>query len=195
MPLPIGDDELKLKQRARRRLIGAVTLLAALVLILPMVLDKEPKHASNDIAVHIPAKENVPFNPDLAPVEPEPKPEPVDPPEPVVNAPTPAVPDDAEAPPLPPIDKPVKSIKPVPERRFFVQVGVFSKAENAKSVQATLAKNKLTAVTDRIKTSGGERSRVRLGPFATRNEADKVLSNVKRIGEKNAVIISIEPRR
>ncbi len=192
MPLPIGDDELKLKQRARRRLIGAVTLLAALVLILPIVLDKEPKHASNDIAVHIPAKENVPFNPDLAPVEPEPKPEPVDAPGPVVNTPTPAVLDDAEAPPLPPIDKP---IKPVPERGFFVQVGVFSKAENAKSVQAKLAKNKLTAVTDRIKTSGGERSRVRLGPFATRNEADNILSNVKRIGEKNAVIISIEPRR
>ena len=192
MPLPIGDDELKLKQRARRRLIGAVTLLAALVLILPIVLDKEPKHASNDIAVHIPAKENVPFNPDLAPVELEPKPEPVDPPEPVVNTPTPAVPDDAEAPSLPPIDKP---IKPVPERGFFVQVGVFSKAENAKSVQAKLAKNKLTAVTDRIKTSGGERSRVRLGPFATRNEADHILSNVKRIGEKNAVIVSIEPRR
>ncbi len=195
MPLPIGDDELKLKQRARRRLIGAVTLLAALVLILPIVLDKEPKHASDDIAVHIPAKENVPFNPDLAPVEPEPKPEPVDPPEPVVNTPTPAVPDDAEAPPLPPINKPIKSIKPDPERGFFVQVGVFSKAENAKSVQAKLATNKLTAVTDRIKTSGGERSRVRLGPFATRNEADKVLSNVKRIGEKNAVVISIEPRR
>ena len=192
MPLPIGDDELKLKQRARRRLIGAVTLLAALVLILPIVLDKEPKHASNDIAVHIPAKENTPFNPDLAPVEPEPKPEPVDPPEPVVNTPTPAVPDDAEAPSLPPIDKP---IKPVPERGFFVQVGVFSKAENAKSVQAKLAKNKLTAVTDRIKTSGGERSRVRLGPFATRNEADHILSNVKRIGEKNAVIVSVEPRR
>ena len=192
MPLPIGDDELKLKQRARRRLIGAVTLLAALVLILPIVLDKEPKHASNDIAVHIPAKENVPFNPDLAPVELEPKPEPVDPPEPVVNTPTPAVPDDAEAPSLPPVDKP---IKPVPERGFFVQVGVFSKAENAKSVQAKLAKNKLTAVTDRIKTSGGERSRVRLGPFATRNEADHILSNVKRIGEKNAVIVSVEPRR
>ena len=195
MPLPIGDDELKLKQRARRRLIGAVTLLAALVLILPIVLDKEPKHASDDIAVHIPAKENVPFNPDLAPVEPEPKPEPVDPPEPVVNTPTPAVPDDAQAPPLPPGNKPIKSIKPHPERGFFVQVGVFSKAENAKSVQAKLAKNKLTAVTDRIKTSGGERSRVRLGPFATRNEAEKVLSNVKRIGEKNAVIISIEPGR
>lgn len=192
MPLPIDDDELKLKQRARRRLIGAVTLLAALVLILPIVLDKEPKHASNDIAVHIPAKENVPFNPDLAPVELEPKPEPVDPPEPVVNTPTPAVPDDAEAPSLPPIDKP---IKPVPERGFFVQVGVFSKAENAKSVQVKLAKNKLTAVTDRIKTSGGERSRVRLGPFATRNEADHILSNVKRIGEKNAVIVSVEPRR
>ena len=191
MPPPIGDDELKLKQRARRRLIGAVALLAVLVLILPMVLDKEPRRATNDIVVHIPAKENVPFNPDLAPVEAEPKPEPA-PPEPVVNTPGPAVPDDAEAPPLPPIGKP---IKPIGERGFFVQVGVFSKVENAKSVQEKLAKNKLIAVTDRIKTSAGERTRVRLGPFASRNEADNVLSNVKRTGEKNAVIISVEPRR
>jgi DedD protein len=191
MPPPIGDDELKLKQRARRRLIGAVALLAVLVLILPMVLDKEPRRATNDIVVHIPAKENVPLNPDLAPVEAEPKPEPA-PLEPVVNTPGPAVPDDAEAPPLPPIGKP---IKPIGERGFFVQVGVFSKVENAKSVQEKLAKNKLIAVTDRIKTSAGERTRVRLGPFASRNEADKVLSNVKRTGEKNAVIISVEPRR
>ena len=191
MPPPIGDDELKLKQRARRRLIGAVALLAVLVLILPMVLDKEPRRATNDIVVHIPAKENVPFNPDLAPVEAEPKPEPA-PPEPVVNTPGPAVPDDAEAPPLPPFGKP---IKPIGERGFFVQVGVFSKVENAKSVQEKLAKNKLIAVTDRIKTSAGERTRVRLGPFASRNEADNVLSNVKRTGEKNAVIISVEPRR
>ncbi len=192
MPPPIDDDELKLKHRARRRLIGAVTLLAALVLILPRVLDKEPKRATNDIAVHIPARESVPFNPDLAPLEAQPQPEPVVSPEPVVNTPTPAVPSDPEAPPLPPIDKP---IKPVVERGFFVQVGVFSKVENAKSVQAKLAKNKLTAITDRIKTSGGERSRVRLGPFATRSEADNVLSNVKRTGEKKAVIISVEPRR
>ena len=186
MPAPIGDDELKLKQRARRRLIGAVTLLAALVLILPMVLDKDPKRVTNDIAVHIPAKENVPFNPDLAPAETEPKPDPV------VNAPTLAVPDDPEAPPSPSIDKPVK---PAADRGFFVQVGVFSKGENAKSVQAKLAKNKLTAIADQIKTSGGERTRVRLGPFATRNEADNVLSIVKRAGEKNAVIISVERRR
>jgi DedD protein len=178
--------------------------LVALVLILPMVLDEEPKRATNDIVVHIPTKENVPFNPDLAPAEEEVKPEPVTPPapventpipaappEPVVNTPTPAEPEDLEAPP-PAVNKPVK---PATAGGFFVQVGVFSKAENAKSVQAKLAKNKLTTVVERIKTSAGERTRVRVGPFATRGDADKALSTVKRAGEKNAVIVSVEARR
>lgn len=51
------DDQLQFKQRARRRLIGAVTLVTGLVVFLPMVLDNEPKPVSEDIAINIPSQD------------------------------------------------------------------------------------------------------------------------------------------
>ena len=48
------DDELNLRRKARRRLIGAVALTLAVVVILPMVLDSEPKSAGNNIDLSIP---------------------------------------------------------------------------------------------------------------------------------------------
>lgn len=194
MPQSIGDDELKLKQRARRRLIGAIALLAALVLILPMVLDKEPKRPSNEISVHIPTAQQTPTNPELAPREPEPKPEPTPAPpaETVAANPPPTAPSATENPPVAAADTPAK---PSSEAGFFVQVGVFSKAENAKSIQTKLVREKLPAFSEKIKTSTGQRIRVRVGPFADRDEADHALVRVKRAGEKNAVVIKAEAAR
>ncbi|WP_347554584.1 SPOR domain-containing protein [Robbsia sp. KACC 23696] len=48
------DPTLPEKQRARRRLVGAIALVLAAVIILPMVLDATPKPASGDIAIDIP---------------------------------------------------------------------------------------------------------------------------------------------
>ena len=58
------DDELRLKRQARHRLIGAVALLTAVVVILPMVLDKEPKPTEPEIDLRIPdADQAEPFRP------------------------------------------------------------------------------------------------------------------------------------
>ncbi len=46
------------KKRARRRLIGAVAMVLAVVIGLPMVLDSEPKPVSKNIVIQIPAKES-----------------------------------------------------------------------------------------------------------------------------------------
>ena len=51
----MSDEESQLRRRARRRLIGAVTLVTVMVVTLPMVLDGEPKQSSQDIAINIPA--------------------------------------------------------------------------------------------------------------------------------------------
>jgi len=53
------DDELNLRRKARRRLIGAVALTLAVVVILPMVLDSEPKPAGKDIDLSIPDPDKV----------------------------------------------------------------------------------------------------------------------------------------
>jgi DedD protein len=54
------DPTLPEKQRARRRLIGAIALVLAAVVILPMVLDSHPKPATDGIAIEIPAHDDSP---------------------------------------------------------------------------------------------------------------------------------------
>ncbi|WP_323119789.1 SPOR domain-containing protein [Burkholderia alba] len=48
------DPTLPEKQRARRRLVGAIALVIAAVIVLPMVLDSHPKPVTDDIAIDIP---------------------------------------------------------------------------------------------------------------------------------------------
>ncbi|OLL27817.1 sporulation protein [Burkholderia sp. SRS-W-2-2016] len=50
------DPTLPEKQRARRRLVGAIALVAAAVIILPMVLDSHPKPVTDDISIDIPSR-------------------------------------------------------------------------------------------------------------------------------------------
>jgi DedD protein len=51
------DPALPQKKQARRRLVGAIALVLAAVIVLPMVLDSDPKPLADDIAIQIPAKD------------------------------------------------------------------------------------------------------------------------------------------
>ena len=51
------DPVLPEKKRARRRLVGAIALVLAAVIGLPMILDSEPKPLGDDINIQIPSKE------------------------------------------------------------------------------------------------------------------------------------------
>src|SRR5450830_1400484 len=51
------DPVLPEKKRARRRLIGAIALVLAVVIVLPMILDSEPRPLVDDIAIQIPSKD------------------------------------------------------------------------------------------------------------------------------------------
>ncbi|WP_158940342.1 SPOR domain-containing protein [Burkholderia sp. S171] len=55
------DPTLPEKQRARRRLVGALALVAAAVIVLPMVLDSHPKPVTDDISIDIPARPAAPL--------------------------------------------------------------------------------------------------------------------------------------
>ncbi len=69
---PQSPDIKQIKARNRRRLIGAIALVAALVVFLPMLLDKGPKPLKQDIAINIPAKEGAdytPLKPNSKPIE------------------------------------------------------------------------------------------------------------------------------
>ena len=54
------QDVETLKRRGRRRLVGAVALVLAAVVVLPMVFDPEPKSAQAPVTVRIPAENEAP---------------------------------------------------------------------------------------------------------------------------------------
>jgi DedD protein len=74
MARPISDEELQLKRRARRRLIGAIVFVAAIVVALPMVLDTEPRPIDGEIDIKIPPPDSSKFTSRMVPVPPSAEP-------------------------------------------------------------------------------------------------------------------------
>lgn len=72
MARTISDEELQLKRRARRRLIGAIVLVTAIVVVLPMVLDSEPRPAGQEVSVQIPSPDSGIFTSKVVPLPPAP---------------------------------------------------------------------------------------------------------------------------
>ena len=72
--------------------------------------------------------------------------------------------------------------------RFVVQVGAFSDADKAREVRQKLEKAGLKTYTSVAKTADGERTRVRVGPFGSRADADKAAAKVKGLALSAAVL-------
>lgn len=67
------------------------------------------------------------------------------------------------------------------EFRFALQVGAFANEENARKAQAKLQAAGFKAYLEDLQTSQGKRIRVRVGPFATRAEAEQAAPQVKAL--------------
>ena len=52
-----ADPHLPEKKRARRRLVGSVTLVLAAIIVLPMIFESEPKQVSPNLLIDIPSKD------------------------------------------------------------------------------------------------------------------------------------------
>lgn len=74
--------------------------------------------------------------------------------------------------------------------RFVVQVGAFTDPAAVRDVRAKMDKLGLKTYTQVADTTAGKRTRVRLGPFATRAEADRVRARAKDAGIA-AVVLSL----
>ena len=70
MAKSISDEELQLRKRARRRLVGAIALVTIIAVFLPMVLDHEPKPVSQDVSIRIPSPDAGVFTSKIVPVVP-----------------------------------------------------------------------------------------------------------------------------
>lgn len=247
----LSDDEIQLRRRARRRLIGAITLVTVMVVTLPMVLDGESKQPGQDIVISIPPQTSSgDFSSRIVPVPEQPvaKPEPAPAPAAVQAPPAPAEPAAAADVPAAPVvaqpsqpaikkseiqpiktrgeksevpapvqpamaaapeskkpaataaesqpkpkeaaanrkdDKPVAKPEGVP---FVIQLGAFSSSANAKDRQTKLTALKIKFYTEKVKAPGGDRLRVRAGPYATRHDAERVQAKLKAAGIKDGVV-------
>lgn len=61
-----NDTQLQLKKRARRRLVGAIAFAGFAAVVLPMIMDQEPKQAPQDVEIRIPGQDEKPFAPKFA---------------------------------------------------------------------------------------------------------------------------------
>jgi len=194
----LADDATLLKRRARRRLVGAIALVVLAVVVLPVVLDKEPRPVTQTLTVEIPSQDGGPFNTRVLPPLPPPP-----------AAPRKAAEDGATARPEP------KAAEPAPQARasqkgsaaadkkergktdvaearraqavlndeaYIVPLGAFSNPDNAKQVQDKAASAGIKSYTESLKSPQGEHTRVRAGPFKSRDAAEKARDKLKSLG-------------
>ena len=206
-----AQDVTTLQKRGRRRLVGAIALVLLAVIILPMVFDPGPRPNAPLVSVRIPSEEGSKFIPKAAvkPVEPEPRSaeknveeKAPDPAPAVASAPEPEPAKAAEAPAsksapksVPkPFEKTVaKAVEKAPEKpapaaaagggeKFIVQVGAFASPEKVKEITGQLKDAKLPHYTESVATAKGEVTRVRLGPFSSKEAAEKAREQAKALG-------------
>ncbi len=208
-------ENLEIKKRARRRLVGAAALALLAAIALPMMMDQEPRPSVQDIQVSIPDREadstlarpiagpegaaadlevapppeeQAPSPPQAAPAVPATK---------VAEAKGEAKPDARAAPQVDEMARTaaaeaeaarVRAIlggqEPSPQSEsFVVQVAAFGDGSKASRIAADLKKAGLAAYTEKA----GNLTRVRVGPFAGREAAEKVATRLKSDGYKPVV--------
>ncbi|MCM2308619.1 MAG: SPOR domain-containing protein [Sulfuritalea sp.] len=194
-----------MKKRARRRLVGAAALALFAVLVLPMVMDREPRPLNQDIQVRIPSQDAtglaakvIPGKPVASPMpapeavaEPKPEPksevkaEPVAAPAPAAKpAEKSAPPEKKAAPDKKPVAKTAVDAKPAPAAsgQWVVQLGAYKETGNVKLLLAKLKGIGVPAYTENFDSPQGPRTRVRAGPFPSQEAAEKARSRIKIIG-------------
>lgn len=212
----LSEQEIQLRKRARRRLVGAIALVLLMVTVLPMVLDdREAQTQQPEIAVNIPSQENSDFSSRIVPVDPagetatqanQSEAAPVEPPlPPPAAAPQPApepVPQPApKAEPVKPVAPEPKAEVPVPKPEapkaapakqagegYTVQIGVFSDAGNVKQLQDKLAAAGFKSYTEKLGMPGGTKIRLRVGSYTTRAEAEKARDKLSAAGTSGIVV-------
>lgn len=233
-----NDAQLHLKKRARRRLVGAVFFVSVVAVVLPMVMDHEPRQTVQDVEIRIPGQEEKTFAPKFAaaPVE-KPVVKPTESPAekaPAVVAPevkptarvlevvkaddlkpaekAPQKPEKApEKPAAKPVEKPAEKVVDKPKAdeakraaailagqmaeakpaakggEYLVLIGAFSNEANVKVLKAKLTEQGIKTFSEPLDTPQGRKTRLRAGPFTSREAADKAREKMQRIGVSGVV--------
>jgi len=210
----MDTDNLELKKRSRRRLVGAAALALLAAILLPMVMDQEPHAPSQDIQITIPNRDAEISRPiaGRAPVDPEPDLPPPPQEQPPAQTPqqapatvtaekppaSPPAPPSARTasphptPAKPPMDEAARvrailegKVPPPPAAGdgFIVQVAAFGEAGKASALANELKAKGFPAYTE----SAGAVTRVRVGPYGARAEANRAAERLKALGQSPVV--------
>jgi DedD protein len=183
-----------LRRQARQRLIGATVLVLVAVVGFPLVFDTKPREVAADIRIDMPDKDTVRASQPPTPLPSSatvtsPSPTPVPDAEVVEKPVVPATVVQAKEEELPAkAEAPVKPDEAAP--RFIVQVGAFAEDAKAKEVRAKLEKAGIKTYTHVAQTKDGKRIRVRVGPFASKEEAQKTVDKIKSL-QLSASVLTI----
>lgn len=205
------EEEILFRRRARRRLVGAVVLVVAVIAIVPMILpESKPRQETQQIDIRIPTQDASGYVPKITPApgsgvaatenfdtqaavasgaasvdKLEVKPTIIVPPvQSVVVAEKPK--DKILATPAPTIAAAKPSV--AAKQTYFVQYGAFSEQKNANQRQTDLKGKGIHTFTEVVKTSAGDKIRVRSGPYTAREDAEKIRVKVKPLDTKLVVM-------
>lgn len=198
------EDELELKKRARRRLVGAASFALLAVAVLPLVMDEDAPPLGADIPVRIPGQDELRPPPQAAPrAAPRsfeegsaagtarspgaPAPEaqsgarPADAGNPAADSPRPTAPPPTAQ---QPEEKRAQAILDdrQPPQQYVLLIGAYAQASNVSALTARLAEIGIKTYTEALDMPQGRRTRVRAGPFASREAALQAQEKMKRIG-------------
>lgn len=216
----ITEEELLLRKRARRRLVGAIALVIFSVIVLPIIFDEpKPDNGQHEIAINLPTfgKNNKnerglsttnktsdkvdlqsPFQDkskidslsieEITETSNERKRVPIPDNKPKfnsrpsvetknINATTTNITEASNTAP----------VTADAEKRLVIQLGAFSDQLKAKQQLENLITNGFKAYTEVIKTGNNEVTRVRIGPFMTRDAAENELKKLKKLGFNGVV--------
>jgi DedD protein len=188
------QDALMLKRRARRRLVGAIALVLLVVIVLPVVLDQEPRPVRHDLTVQIPGQDAGKFGgrvmqtPAPAPVKEavppaaEQKPESKAAEAPAKSAPRASNPAGKAGTPRKSDDEAKRALALLNDTGYVVPLGAFANPDNAKQIRDKAAAAGYATYTEQIQSKEGEQTRVRAGPFGSRESAEKARDKIKSLG-------------
>ena len=209
------DEQVQLRRRARRRLIGAIALVTLIAVVLPWILEGEPRSSDQEITIQIPSPDSGTFSSRVLPGKGQPSGKPAS------EAAAPPADGGADAATTesgvlqaeqekvlaPPVTKsaqpkekppPTKDAKPLPPdtkkkaaetresgsdgKQFVVQITALADAAKADSLQKALAAKGVKSYTEVVKSNSGEVTRVRVGPFSSREAAEQERTKLKALG-------------
>lgn len=244
-----NDAQAQLKKRARRRLVGAVTFASVVAVVLPMLMDHQPRQVVDEVEIRIPGQDDKPFAPKFA-VTPVDKAAPQATEPPADSKPAEAAPVEARVPTARVVEspkeksdekaagkEPEKSAKAAPKpekpeekivekpkaadasaeaRRaaailagqsvapstppntapntaaaksgdFVILIGAFANESNVRNLRSKLSEKGVKTYTEALDSPGGKKTRVRAGPFESREAAEKALEKMKQIGVSGVI--------